>query len=195
MTEPSATSVRVLMDPPYGEQMSLPALGGLSYDLHSLLYVAAYIDLVPRYWTSALEEHDGVARFAVKDIAARVEGATIFIRVSRISYNSPLEIILTAAAGASTAAFALNRLIDTYKRWQDARVSKASADVAVRHGNFIESMIDEAELALAVDDREKLRDYISSGFFSASNALTALHNIAAIESASGQAPTPGSSAP
>lgn len=75
-------------------------------------------------------------------------------RVQRLNYNSPLEIVLAIGAVGGGALMFGNRLIDTFNRFQYARVTKAESDAkvaaykAVRHA--ITGVEDDAQLALLV---------------------------------------------
>jgi hypothetical protein len=54
-------------------------------------------------------------------------------RVLRVSYNSPLEVVLEFVAGVSggvgIASLAANRVVSVYKNVQEARKAKAGADL------------------------------------------------------------------
>lgn len=53
------------------------------------------------------------------------------VKVKRISYASPLEIVLSVSVGIGALAYSGNRLLDMFNNFQDSRMMKATADLHV----------------------------------------------------------------
>jgi hypothetical protein len=66
-------------------------------------------------------------------------------QVQRITYNSPLEVIVQIGAAGGVATLLLNRIVDSFNRVQEARVGRAAADYRVAAYKAMEEQL-RAEL-------------------------------------------------
>lgn len=64
------------------------------------------------------------------------------VHVRRISYASPLEVVVWFFAGTTAATTAANRLINVWKNFQSARLVTAKTDLWLTAANVLQSTID-----------------------------------------------------
>jgi hypothetical protein len=115
--------------------LSLGDAEGRLSALRSLVWVAAFsttprLEVPPRplAWVRDLR-----LRSSVADVVARRS------RIERLTYNSPMEVVLLVTGITATATLTADRLIATFTRFQRARIQKAEADVMTEAAKHIVS--------------------------------------------------------
>jgi hypothetical protein len=138
--------------------------------LESLIYTAGIIDaLGPRI--RRLAEEDDVRRAVSLLVRQEPQWMVVrnHIRVQRISYNSPLEVIFTISAGvtvstgtfylaASRAVALYDKFLDLRLKHQDLRMKWAEADLReLEASKFVAEQLGVDTLAVFEDGRRKGR--------------------------------------
>ena len=135
--------------------MGFGQLGSLMNGLDSLIWVHAY----------TLDRH----RHRADSDARRA-------RIERLSYNSPLEVIFSVSVGTGAGLVLANRMIDTFERYQNARVTRAGADLRVAEDRVIRDEIERMR-----PKRAKVETLLPAGRAkSAAVALAALESLRVI---------------
>lgn len=94
------------------------------------------------------------------------------IELSRISYNSPLEVIMIINAGVGTLSFAAFQAVRFFREVQSLKREKAETDLAVRAFKMIAHSLDEQTL-----QTEKSPEYVHDRIGSATDALLQLSKV------------------